>query len=244
MSRTATAAIVAVLALAVSASAHGGPPRPRSNAFQVRFGWFFLEGDGELWETNEEVFTLKASDFDSFVFGLSFVHSFDNKVELGGNIDFYSRTVRSSYRDWVDGRGYPIYHDTYLAMTPMTVDVRFLPTGRHRIRAGGRRVLKPVFYVGGGIGFVLWNYEEYGDFLDFSEDPDNPYIFPASFRDDGAAFEYHGLMGVELPMGPASSILFEGRYSKADEKLGDDFEGLGNIELGGPSIYAGFSFRF
>jgi hypothetical protein len=244
MNRTAIAALVAFLALTVSALAHGGPPSPRSDAFQVRFGWFFLEGDGEFWETNEEVFSLSTSDFDRFVFGLSYVHSFDNKLELGANIDFYDRTVGSYYRDWVDERGLRIYHDTYLGMVPLTVDVRFLPTGRHRIRPGDRRVLKPFFYIGGGIGFVLWSYEEYGDFLDFSEDPENPYIFPARFKDDGTAFEYHGLMGVELPMGPASSFLFEGRYSKADDKLGRDFEGLGDIELGGASIYAGFAFRF
>jgi hypothetical protein len=103
-------------------------------------------------------------------------------------------------------------------------------------------VLKPAFYLGAGLGATFWEYEEFGDFLDFSEDP--PRIFHGDFNDDGVAFEIHGLVGVELPLNPAVGLLFEARYSLADDDLGDDFAGLGDIELGGASIAGGFSFRF
>ena len=245
MRGAARVALVAALAAGIGSTAwgHGPHPRwPRTEAFQLRFGAFFLEGGGELWDTNEELFTLEASDFDDFIFGLSWVHSFHNHFELGVNLDFYEETVLSHYRDFVDQRGFRIFHDTSLDLAPLSVDVRFLPGGRHRIRAKGRRILKPVFYVGGGIGTVFWEYEEVGDFLDFTEDP--PEIFPARFQDDGNAFEIHALAGVELPFGRASSFLLEARYSKADDDLDDDFAGLGEIELGGTAVYGGLSFRF
>ena len=244
--RRAARVVLATAFLAVGVGSAGAqnphPPWPRTEAIQLRFGAFFLEGGGELWDSNEEVFTLDASDFDDFIFGLSWVHSFTNHVELGVNLDFYGETVLSQYRDYVDSDGFRIYHDTSLDLVPLTADVRFLVGGRHRIRAKGRRVVKPVFYVGGGIGAIFWDYEERGDFLDFTEDP--LVIFPGRFQDDGSALEIHALAGVELPMGRATSFLLEARYSKADDDLGGDFSGLGEIELGGTAVYGGFSFRF
>lgn len=243
MNRAAGVMIAAALALPLSATgASAQGPWPARNAFQLRLGYFFPEGGGDLWDGNEQAFTLDASDFDDFSFGLGWVHSYSNLVETGVNLDFYGSRVRSSYRDYVDSGGFPIFHDTRLGETPLTVDVRFLPGGRHRLRPGGRAVRKPVFYVGAGLGVVFWYYEEYGDFIDFTVD-ELP-IFPGSFRDSGTAFEYHGLAGVELPLGRTTHLLFEARYSKADANLGGDFDGLGKIELGGPSLHGGLSFRF
>jgi hypothetical protein len=244
MKRAAGAWIAAALALPLCAA----PARaqsagwPANDAFQLRFGYFFPEGGGDLWDGNEEVFTIDASDFEDFTFGIGWVHSFGNQFEVGVNLDFYDETQRSHYRDYVDEDGFLIFHDTELSHSPLSVDFRFLPGGRYRTRSGGRLVLKPVFYVGGGIGAVFWDYDEYGDFIDFGGDP--LVIFPGAFGDSGTAFEYHGLAGVELPLGRSTHLLFEGRYTKADDELGGDFAGFGTIELGGASIHGGFSFRF
>ena len=121
------------------------------------------------------------------------------------------------------------------------MDVRLLPTGRFRNR-GGRRVQKPVLYVGAGVGVNFWEYEEVGDLLDFAFDP--PEIFFGRFIDRGTAFETHVLAGVELPLGSAASLIFEGRHTWSDDKLNDDFAGLGQIDLGGTSVFVGGSFRF
>jgi len=228
--------------LVPAVGAHGAPAAPRSEAIQIRFGWFWPAGGGELWDTNEQVFTLEASDLDGFTLGLGYLHSIGNVAEIGAGVEFYEETALSRYADFVDESGFGIYHDTELSLVPVTLDVRFLPGGRHRIRPGGRHVLKPVFYVGGGIGATFWEYAEAGDFLDFGAEP--PVVFPGRFEDDGVAFEVHGVAGVELPLNPAVGFLIEARYSAADDELEDDFAGLGDIELGGASISGGFSFRF
>jgi hypothetical protein len=237
-----TLATLALLSAAAAGAVHAGAPGPATEAIQIRFGGFFPAGGGDLWDENEDVFTLNVSDLDNIVFGFGWVHSISNEIELGFGIDFYDEWSRSFYRDWVDEDGFPIFHDTGLELMPMTVDIRFLPGGRHRIRAHGRRVMKPVFYVGAGIGSVYWEYEEVGDFLDFTVDP--PEIFPGHFYDDGFAFEIHGLAGVELPLGRTTYFTIEGRYADADDDLGGSFAGIGDIELGGVSLYGGFSFRF
>ena len=212
------------------------------NTVQVRLGGFFPSGDSDFWDETEEVFTLDASDFDDFILGFSFVHSINNDFEVGLNVDFYEETALSQYRGFVDESDLPILHDTQLELVPVTVDVRFLPGGRYRIRPGGRRVIKPVFYVGAGVGLNLWDYEEFGDFLDFTEDP--PEIFPDFFRDSGTAFEAHLLAGAELPLGRMTNMLIEGRYSSSDDDLSGDFAGLGELDLSGYSFYWGLSFRF
>jgi hypothetical protein len=224
-----------------------GPPQPfqpQESAFQIRLGAFMPAGDSGFWADTEDVFTLDASDFDDFVLGLTFVRPVSNEVEIGLNVDFFEETVRSEYRGFVDENGFAILHDTQLSLIPLTADVRFLPGGRYRIRPGGRQIVKPVFYVGAGLGLTFWKYEEQGDFLDFTFDP--PEIFYDRFVDDGVAFDVHLLAGVEIPMSRRTNLLLETRFSASDDRLGGDFGDLSetNLDLGGSSIYGGLSFRF
>lgn len=219
-----------------------------NRAFQFRLGGMFPAGESELWEGNEELFTLDVSDFDGAVVGLTYLNSVNNSLEMGLNVDFFGETVRSQYQlnctpdlTCQDENGLPILHDTDFSIVPLTFDVRVIPGGRYRIR-GSRHVLKPVFYVGAGLGMSLWEYEEVGEFIDFFADPAE--IVPGRFKDSGAAFEFHVLAGVELPVGVRSNLLLEARRGWADDDLGDDFAGLGEIDLGGTSIYGGVSVRF
>jgi len=222
------------------ALASGGPGADDA-AVQVRLGAFFPAGDSELWRAGAADFTQATSDFDDASVGASYVMSFGNYVELGFNADLYASKNASEYRDYVDGNGLPIIHDTTLAIAPLTVDVRALPFGRYRMR-DERAVRRPVFYVGGGAGFAVWSYEEEGDFIDFS-DAQLP-VFYDRFRDDGTALELHALIGLELPVARSVNLLFEGRYSWAKDDLEQDFAFLDKIDLSGPSAHFGVAFRF
>ena len=240
-----TTLLILLVSTTSAATTQWGPPGPTDGALQGRLGYFMLEGsDDGFWEDTESVFTLDASDFEEFSVGFSYVHSISNNFEVGFNLDLFEETVRSEYRDFVDSVGLPILHDSNLSLVPTTVDVRILPSGRYRIRPGGRHIVQPTFYFGAGAGFVFWDYEERGDFLDFTFDP--PEIFDAHFRDDGIALEVHGLAGVEIPVSPRTYLMFEGRYSVAEDTLGGDFSDLPerDIDLGGLAIYGSLSFRF
>ena len=213
----------------------------RIRSFQVRAGGSFLEGGGDLWVENEDVFTMNVSDFDAATVGVSFVSAINNNIEMGINADYYDVDVFSAYRGWVDEFGFPIYHDTTLASLPLTVDLRLLPFGRYR-NQGRRPVMQPVVYVGGGIGVNFWEYEEVGDFLDFTTQV--PEVFFDRFVDDGAAFEYHVVAGAEFPVSSSVNFLLEGRYLWSDGDLDGDFAGLGNIVFDGFSVTVGASFRY
>jgi hypothetical protein len=125
---------------------------------------------------------------------------------------------------------------------PLTLDLRWFPTGRYRIRSGGRRVTKPAFYLGAGVGANFWEYEEVGDFVDFS-DPELP-IFPGRFKDTGTAFQTQLSAGLELPLSRGFHLVLEGRYSWSDDQLGGDFSGFGDIDLGGGWFFVVGAFRF
>jgi hypothetical protein len=241
--RIVPAVLAVVLASAVLAPVEAQAP-PTHQAFQFKFGGFFPTGGGDFWDENEQVFGLDASDLHDFSFGMSFVLALNNNTELGFNVDFYDATERSQYRDFVDEDGFPILHDTHLELVPFTADLRFLPGGRFNYRGamGQRRLLKPVPYFGMGIGLTFWEYEEVGDFLDFGFDP--PEIFPAGFQDDGVAFTANALAGVEIPINPVVNFLFEGKYLWAEDDLGGDFGGLGELDMSGFYVYGGIAFRF
>jgi hypothetical protein len=228
------------LALLLATAAHAA--YAGETIFQIRVGGVFPDGDGEFWNDTASTFTLDPkSDFDDGSIGLTLIRGFGNRVEAGINLDFYEREgVVSSVDGFVDGNGFPIFHDSSLSMVPATVDVRLLPFGRYRQRQGGRSVHQPVFYLGAGAGFTFWEYEEIGDFVDFSDNS----IFFDRFVDDGIAFETHVLAGLELPLSDFAGLMLEGRKSWVDDELGGDFEGLGKIELGGVSAYVGASFKF
>jgi len=249
MNRITSMVLAFALTFAVFGSVAASPPGPGGpglnySAVQFRLGLFQLDGDSGFWDDTADVFTLEASDFDDAAVGFSYIRGVGEQLEVGFNADFFEERVRSEYRDFVDIDGYSILHDTELTIVPLTVDFRFVPGGRYRQRPGGRQVPKPLFYVGAGIGITFWEYEEFGDFLDFGFDP--PEIFYDEFQDEGAAFEIHALAGVEIPVSRRTNFLIEGRVSDSDDELGGDFSGLPErkIDLGGSSIYAGASIRF
>jgi hypothetical protein len=233
--------LVACASGSVHAQGEGQGHRP-TNAIQFRLGGFLPRGGGDIWPDDEQLFTLDRSDFDGAMVGFTYAMSLDNHFELGFNLDFYEETVGSEDRNFVDQNGLPILHDTRFQLIPATVDFRFLPTGRYGIRGTGgqRRVLRPVPYIGAGLGAKYWEYEEVGDFVD----PADSSIFSSRSIATGTAFETHVLAGLELPINPQFNFLIESRYSWADATPGGDFAGFGTLDLSGFSGYVGFAYRF
>lgn len=218
-----------------------------SGAFQFRLGGYFPQADGEFWDENFTAYTLDASDFNDAMIGGSYVFSASNFVELGFNLDFYEAVARSADADFTDQFGNAILHDTSLRLVPMTVDLRVLPAGRYAMRGQGGRIAvrRPVPYLGAGIGFNYWEFEEVGDFVDDPGAPDPAIVFDR-VKDSGTDFETHVLAGIEVPVSPYWSLTFEGRYSWSeatpDGRLAEIYPG--DIDLGGAAFFFGASVRF
>jgi hypothetical protein len=237
--RLVVGAVVLVSGMLVSFSAAA-----QDNSVQFKLGGYFPTGESDFWAQTEDAFTFDVSDLDDWFWSFSFIHSMNNHVELGANFDLYDAWTVSGYRDYVDNRGFQILHDTRLRSYPISVDLRFVPFGRYAIRGPqGRRVQRPVLYLGGGLGANFWEYEEVGDFINFG-DPDLPVFF-GRFRDSGVAFQAHGLIGVELPFGRRWSFVGEAKYSWSEATLGAGFPvDFRDVDLGGLSVTAGASLRF
>jgi len=232
MRRKTTSIAVAILMLGGLATAADAadPYRGPRSAFQLRMGYYLPSGGGTLWDDVEQRFTLDSSDFDDVTWGVSFVGGISPQVEVGFHLDWYEETVRSQERNYLDMDGFPILHDTTFSQFPIGVDLRFVP--------GGRRPGKPVFYLGLGAGLNFWDYEEVGDFVN-EDDPALPIYFSV-FEVSGESLEGRAVAGLEFPVSPAFNVIFEGRYTFAEEE--QTF--LGTIEPGGTWLFAGASFRF
>lgn len=242
MTRTLGAAAFAT-ALAIAAPAQAAAPPTQDSEFQFRLGEFFPGGGGSFWDANEAAFTLDHSDFNGVIGGVGYVGAINNYVEFGVGIDWYGESVRAADRNFTDQNGFAILHDTRLSLTPVTADIRFLPTGRFKERGpgGGHLVRHPVFYLGAGIGANYWRYEEEGDFVasDLS-------IVYDRLTASGFAFEKHVLLGMEFPVSPRWNIYLEGRQSWCDTTPGGVFDVVnpGRLDLGGTIAVVGGSWRF
>jgi opacity protein-like surface antigen len=235
---------LALASMATSVSAQG--PHD-AGAFQFRLGGYFPSMGGAFWGENFDRYTLDESDFTDAMIGGSYIASLSNYLELGLNVDFYDAAARSAERDFTDEDGYAILHDTAMRVIPMTVDLRVLPAGRYAMRGSGGRIAvrRPVPYLGAGLGFNYWEFEEVGDFVD---DPNAlfPMVVSDRLADSGTEFEMHVLGGVEIPVSPAWSLNFEGRYSWSEADPDADLASIypGEIDLGGASFFFGASVRF
>jgi hypothetical protein len=202
-----------------------------ASGLDLRAGAFFPRADSNLFRDDSILYFVEKSDWIGFSGGAEFAFNLHEKVELGIHFDGYHRTINTEYRDFEHESGRAITQSLQLSQYPLGVTLRFVP--------GGRRALTP--YFGGGVDVVFYEYEEFGDFIDF-EDPDLP-IIPDHFFSDGSAFGAHVVAGVRIPINYDFAITAEGRYlwSKAD--MGDDFRG-NELDLSGPTAYVGLHISF
>ena len=227
------AAVVALLALAAPAAAQRPYRSVADNEFRIRVGQFEPRGDSAYWDDKFDFFTGSVDQFDDITIGGDYVLALGRRSSLMFSGDVYEGEDDQSYLGFVDEFGSPIVHTTRLQIASLTAAYVVNLTGRDA-------TIVP--YVGVGGGVYDWELEERGDFIDFGVVPNE--IFTDRFRDGNTTLGWFWLAGVELPVGPRWSVFAEGRWQRLDEELNGDFEGLGDLDLSGRSIFGGFSWRF
>jgi hypothetical protein len=228
----------AILSLALLALLVTGASRASAGGLDLRLGAYFPRGNETLFLDDRSLYFVEKSDFYGFYGGGEFNHVLTDNVELGLSFDGYSQTVDTSYRDYERPGGGEIYQSLKFNMLPLGLSVRFLPTSKKA---------KFVPYVGAGVDAIFYQYEEWGDFIDFA-DPELP-IYADAFVSDGTAFGFHALGGLRVYVNRDIAIVGEGRYQWATEEMGDDFSpnepGLVNtIDLSGWTATLGVHVRF
>jgi hypothetical protein len=228
-----------LLASAVPAQARSRYDRPgyrhygSEQSFRLRLGMFTPDGKESFFEDTARDFTGDPNDFEDVVGGLDYVFDLQHNVGLMLSADYFEGQQDQSYRNFEDNRGNRISHTSTLEITPVTagIVVKLAPE---------RAPVVP--YVGAGGGIYAWRYRESGDFIDFGGS--TLPVFTDTLEDTGAALGYYLLAGVEVPISPYFSFFAEGRWDRADDELGGDFEGLGTLDLSGERMMGGLAWHF
>jgi opacity protein-like surface antigen len=215
-----------------------GEPRGSVGA---RFSWLLAKESGDIYQFFREQLTIDEGDFDAFVFGVDGAFALTSRVDLVGTFEISRASIRSEYRDFVDLNDLPIIQDTRLTILPVMGNLKFylLSRGREVSRyAYVPRKVRP--YAGGGVGFVWYELEQAGDFVDFVD----LSIFTSAFHSSGWGFASQAFAGTEVGLTPRWFLSAEARYLWCDADLEGDFVGFDPIDLSGLRIGAGIHFSF
>lgn len=185
-----------------------------------------------------ELYAVDKGAFDGVYGGIEYNHVLMDNVEVAVHLDGHSKTVDTFYRDYERPDGTNIFQSLRLRTAPLGVSLRLVPTSK-RVRFAP--------FVGGGVDAVFYEYEEFGDFIDFF-DPDLP-IYNDAFIDEGVAFGLHAFGGLRLYLNRDFAIVGEARYQWAAKDMGDDFAPnepgfVNRIDLSGWTWTVGLHVRF
>jgi hypothetical protein len=225
MRRAAGVLALCVVVFALPAAAAAG-------GLDVRLGALWPSADSILFDDDQALYFVNDGDWVGFTGGAEYSFKVVDNVELGVHVDGYGKHVDTAYRDFVRDDGSDIRQTLELDIVPMGLTLRLVPTAR-------RAKIAP--FLGVGADLVLYEYKEYGDFIDFF-DPDLPVIFD-SFQSDGVTVGVHATAGVRFFVSDDVAVVGEARYLWAKDDMDDDFRG-NRIDLGGISATLGVHIRF
>ena len=217
----ALAALVALPA-AAQRGAYGGD----SGTLRLRFGEFTPRGDNDYWIDVRNDFTGDEDDFADDLLAVDYLHPVGPRMSFLVSIGSWEADLAQQSRDFVDPAGGGIFHTTSFDLTSLEAGLVWSLTGRDA-------TVSP--YVGIGGGYYDWTLTEDGEFIDFTD----LSIFDARFTDSGDSFGWFWVAGVEVPVADSWRVFAEGRWSRIDDDLSGDFEGLGTLDLGGSTIAFG-----
>ena len=232
-------AVLVLLPFAAAAQEDDYAPL-KIGSVSFRIGGFWPSADSDLWDTNFFDLTIEKADFNSYMVGMEFNWFATRMITVGVAVDYYKKTNSSNYVDYTDMDGNEIYQDITLDLVPITATVKFTPLGNGAPGYGGGRGTSFVPWVGVGAGVYAYRYEEYGEFIDFSD----MSIIEGDFITEDAAFGLHVAGGVVVPIGFDWDVFGEVRYSKVEGDLSEDFLGFEPLDLGGLTAMFGVSYRF
>lgn len=216
--------LVAVLGMSKGAHASG---------FEVRLGGFVPRADSILFKDSRELYGVLPKDFRSFAGGVEYTANLAPGVELGLSLDGSGREIPTSYVDYTRPSGREIQQTLRLVTAPLAATVRFVPSGRSR-------ALTP--YAGVGFAYVFWQYEEFGDFIDF--DSRSLPVVADSFKSTGAA---PGLLlnaGLRIRINDdLQAVADVRRISARQKRMPGDFS-PNELDLTGNTFNVGVRLRF
>ncbi len=200
-------------------------------SLNLKLGIFSPTLDSDLWEVNKENLYLSENDMQEIAYSIEFEQFVGRHLSLSIEAGDYSKTLYSQYRDYEYNDGSPIYQNISLSITGVELGIKVYPLGH-------RKILNP--YFGAGVGVYYWEYEQWGDFIDFTTfDVFEGYGYTDAYSAGinlraGFVFRFKRYLGVS----------FEAKYQYLRGELSSLFEGFEKLDLSGLTLNVGVNLFF
>lgn len=227
-------AMVCAVASVAAAQRYGGNYQVGdAGSMRAFIGMFEPDGSSTYWDDKFADFTGDIADFDDVTFSLDFRKPIGYSSALLFQGGWYEGKSTQAYRDWEDASGRPIGHLTTLTTFELSAAWVF--------EIGGHdNTVTP--YFGVGAGYIWWDLEEHGDFIDFTDD--QLPIVRARYTASSGTFAYFAVGGIDVEITPNVSLVAQGRWREADDELGGAFAGFGTLDLSGIEYAGGIALHF
>lgn len=208
------------------------PGKASASGIEVRLGGMLPRAKSILFDDSVSLYNVEKKDFAGPFGGIEFTKTLSRNVELGLSVDGYGREIPTSYRDYTRPSGREIEQTLRLAIVPVSAVLRVLPGGRYR-------TFTP--YLGAGVASMFWQYEEFGDFIDFGNS--NRPVVSDSFRSSGATTGLVLNVGLRYRINEDFQVTFDVRNFTGSQKMGGDFA-PNRIDVSGTAATVGFRVNF
>jgi len=207
---------------------------------QIDLGWTDPDTSSDIYDFSQEQLTFDPDDMDGFQVNIHALRQLNNIVSVGGGVNFFGETVDSEDRLYEFEDGSPIRQETSLRTAWFGAVVVVTPFGAGETfgsHAWTPHIFVPYIQVGAGI--LNWEFTQEGEFTDAA----TLDVFFDSFEDDGVTAGLHGSIGFRLNLTKNVDINFKYSHQLAEDDIGGDFEGFGELDLGSDSFFAGMVIR-
>ncbi len=208
---------------------------------QFSMGWFDPAPRGDIYDFSEFELTFDRDDLEGINVDFNVYRQLNNIISVGGGFTAFSDTATSEFRNFVYDNGDAILQETKLDQFWFGAMAMITPFGAGETfgsRAWAPRAFVPYIIVGAGL--MTWEFVQEGDFVDIDTDE----IFYDTFLADGATASLRAGAGFRIKLTRSTDIDFSTIYDFAEDDLGGDFDGFGNIELNAQHTSIGLTFRF
>ena len=219
-------------AFALAAGLAASPSSVGATGLEVRLGGFVPRAKSILFDDSVTLYSVEKKDFAGAFGGIEFTQNLHRNIELALAVEGYGTEKPTFYRDFTRPSGREIEQTLRLVIVPASAIVRLVPGGRYR---------KVTPYAGVGVAAMFWQYEEFGDFIDFG-DRGRPVIFD-SFKSNGVKPGLVLNAGIRYRLNEDFELTADVRNFAARQRMKGDFA-PNEIDLSGTAATLGFRITF
>jgi hypothetical protein len=206
----------------------------------VRGSWVFARAGSDLFDFVQEQLTVEKGDFNAPALAVDLGIALAPRLDVVGGFEFSRASVVSEYRAYVDNNNLPINQQTRLQEINVSGSLRWTPNRGREVSRYAWVPARVAPYLGAGGGFLWYQFEQTGDFVDFVD----LSVFSDVFTSEGWTPSAHVFGGADIQLYKRLYFTLEGRYLWASGELGTDFVDFDPIDLAGFRLAGGINVLF